>query len=77
VEDLPEAHPDGVCADCSTKDAVTRDGRFCLTCLRKRLREDEPPVRDLNRRGSDQIGRSARSTQALGGAAKTVGDGDD
>jgi hypothetical protein len=30
---LPDARPDGICAACNNRQAVTRDGRFCKPCL--------------------------------------------
>ena len=30
---LPDPRPDGFCAECGTKPAVTTDGRFCRKCL--------------------------------------------
>ena len=77
MKDLPEARRDGKCAKCRANPAVTRDGRFCLSCLRDLLREQSPASRDLSRRGSEHIGRPARSSALLGGTADTAGgDGD-
>ena len=66
VSDLPEPRPDGLCTLCSEKPAVTKDGLFCRKCLGKVLSEDAP-IRDLNRKGTEDIGRPARSTRPLGG----------
>ena len=67
---LPDPLPNGLCCRCERKPAVTRDGRFCKTCLRHIVRELTPDdERTLARRGTDQIGRPARSTAMLGGAA--------
>jgi len=66
VSDLPEPRPDGLCTLCSEKPAVTKDGLFCRKCLGKVLSEDAP-IRDLNRKGTEEIGRPARSMEMLGG----------
>ncbi len=31
---LPEPRRDGKCCVCTSKDVVTKDGRFCKTCLK-------------------------------------------
>lgn len=36
---LPDARPDGCCVDCG-RPAVTNDRRFCLKCLRARIRAE-------------------------------------
>ncbi len=36
---------DGMCSACVEKKAVTRDGCFCLRCLRQRLREESPDIK--------------------------------
>jgi len=69
-QQLPEPRQDGKCSGCERRDAVTRDGLFCLKCLRAIVREQTPTLRDLNRRGTDQTGRSARSTATLSGAPR-------
>ena len=54
------------CEVCGRK-AVTKDGRFCLKCLRFRIKQANPDVRDLSQRGTEQDGRSARDSGTLGG----------
>ncbi len=70
--DLPEPRKDGKCCRCQSKYAVTRDGRFCNGCLKAFLNEMDGEVRvprSLSSPGTEHRGRSARSTQVLGGAA--------
>lgn len=43
-DNLPEPNQNGLCVDCLRKDAVTRDRRFCLTCLKRRVARDNPMV---------------------------------
>jgi hypothetical protein len=71
--ELPDARLDGQCVDCEKKPAVTNDKRFCIRCLRKRIREANPIVSTF----SDQRGRRLRSTQVLAGQAEMCSDGDD
>jgi hypothetical protein len=73
---LPDARADGVCVDCLGKQSVTRDGRFCLACLRKRINHDNP-VEHRKPRMAGMRGYKARSTQTLGGSAEMLNDGDD
>jgi hypothetical protein len=40
--DLPDVRTDGKCAGCTVRVAVTRDGRFCLRCLRSILPSTPP-----------------------------------
>lgn len=61
---LPEPREDGICCECLGKPAVTTDGRWCLKCLKKKIREDNPYVGGP----SDQFGRHARDSRTLGGA---------
>jgi hypothetical protein len=72
---LPEARADKVCVDCLGKRSVTRDGRFCLGCLRKRINKENP----IERRKppiAGMRGYKARSSQTLGGSAELLNDGD-
>ena len=41
-EELPKLRQDGLCADCGKYPAVTNDGLFCLACLRKRIKDENP-----------------------------------
>lgn len=50
AKDLPDPRPDGVCAVCEKKAAVTRDGRFCRPCLKKMLNRLTPG--DVRRGGA-------------------------
>jgi len=62
---LPYPRGDGYCCDCLAKLAVTKDRRFCLKCLRQRIR-DETPITGMT--FNEERGRSgARSSQVLGG----------
>ena len=61
-----EPRPDGICCRCCDKPAVTTDKLFCLRCLRKLLRDANPIVDAAIR---ERRGRSARSTEVLGGCA--------
>jgi len=65
-----EAREDGLCADCIKNKAVTNDGRFCKSCLRKRIREEVPFESSAPRGfGSGQRGRTGnRAPGLLGGA---------
>jgi len=61
-----------ICERCNEAEAKAKF-RFCPPCLktvksdlRKKRQDDQ--VRDLNRRGTDQVGRPAMDTKALGGA---------
>jgi len=74
---IPEARPDGLCADCQKEIAVTRDGRFCRKCLKARVFELSPNSRNLTWRGTDQIGRSSRSSKVLGGTVDNDDENDD
>lgn len=42
MSDIPEPRSDTLCADCESAKAVTQDHRFCLKCLRARIRHDAP-----------------------------------
>jgi len=44
MTDLPEPRRDGVCCSCGQKPAVTKDGRFCKSCLKKVIAHDTPMV---------------------------------
>ena len=55
---LPAPREDGRCADCGSGPAVTNDRRFCLKCLRARIRSETPGV------GWRSPGRSAEKRQA-------------
>lgn len=63
-EELPAVRSDGICVDCLSKPAETADERFCIKCLRKRIRDENPIAGVFN----DQRGRSARSSSVLAGA---------
>jgi len=54
--ELPDPRPDGLCADCQKKQAVTNDGRFCKPCLGVLIRS-MTPIRYT-------VGRSAGKQQA-------------
>jgi hypothetical protein len=56
---------DGKCVDCGDLHAVTYDGLFCRTCLRARIKADNPIATLFN----DARGRTARSTRTLGGSS--------
>lgn len=40
--DLPDVRPDGFCAECGEKPAITTDGRFCRPCLKSLVRHLSP-----------------------------------
>lgn len=61
---IPNPRADGLCCDCEYKLAVTNDNRFCLKCLRKRIRDENPITQVF----SDQRGRTARDSKAIGGS---------
>lgn len=65
--DLPEPRSDGKCVDCEKCWSETRDRRFCLHCLRKRIAHDNPIDPVFN----DMRGRTCRSSQMLGGQPTT------
>lgn len=54
------------CSECGEKDAVTRDGLYCKSCLKKKIKRDNPDFGVFN----DQRGRKARSSQVLGGCSE-------
>lgn len=66
MKNLPDPRGDGQCYDCEAKPAVTADGRFCLKCLRRRIREETPDPRSAIREQKD---RRQISSQVLGGTA--------
>jgi predicted amidophosphoribosyltransferase len=51
---LPDPRDDGVCANCLSKPAVTRDGRFCSPCLKKMVRAMNPGATWPTRCKADQ-----------------------
>ena len=57
IERLPRIRRDGRCCVCSAEPqkVVTRDGRFCLSCLRKLIRRLSP--------GSVRVGPYGRRTR--------------
>ena len=70
---MPGPRPDGMCAECVKQEAETNDGRFCKKCIKMILLNEYSSVsrvRDLSRRGTEEIGRSARDTRTLGGSAE-------
>ena len=71
ARELPLAREDSLCVDCVKKTAVAY-GRFCTSCMRKRINDDNPIPQVL----SDKRGRKSRSTQMLGGSAEMGTDGD-
>lgn len=76
---MPDPRPDGMCAECVKQEAETNDGRFCKKCIKMILLNEYSSVsrvRDLSRRGTEEIGRSARDTRTLGGSAE-LNDWDD
>jgi hypothetical protein len=46
---------DGVCCRCRKRKSVTSDNRFCLRCLRKIIRSENPVLRTYI--GSEQLDR--------------------
>jgi hypothetical protein len=59
VADLPDPRPDGRCARCERKEAVTRDGRFCKKCLHElvvRMSPGSVVPRGINRTGEQRQG---------------------
>ena len=44
MDNLPDARSDGVCCDCGEKPAVTRDGRYCKTCLNRLIAHLTPMI---------------------------------
>lgn len=64
---LPEPLDGGNCCDCGRRKAVTKDGRFCRPCLKRRVNESNPIINSF----SDERGRTARSSQVLGGSPET------
>lgn len=60
-----------LCTECGKRKAVTRDN-LCHPCLKKLLSKLDPfdKIRDLNRLGTEQIGRKARDPKTLGGAPR-------
>ena len=67
---------DGLCCMCVEKKAATNDGRFCRSCLRRRIREENPETWDHGPRG---WGRGRGTTGnldpfALGGAPREMTD---
>ena len=71
MKDLPDPLPGGSCVECRKVPAITNDGRFCAKCMRRLIREDNPVLRDLSRKCTDEIGRKSRSTAVIGGCPKT------
>jgi len=64
-----EPRQDGKCVGCETAMAVTIDGLLCKRCLKTALDNSDPlKVRDLNRQGTEQIGRPALDARVIGGA---------
>tara|TARA_B100000686_G_C16732229_1_gene941387 strand:+ start:213 stop:479 length:267 start_codon:yes stop_codon:yes gene_type:complete len=62
-----------MCAECAKRAAETNDGRFCEKCQKRLILNEYNSLvrtRDLSRRGTEEIGRSARDPQALGGSAE-------
>ena len=77
---LPDPRPDGKCAECAKRAAETNDGRFCFECQKRLILNEHNSLvrnRDLSRRGTEEIGRSARDPQALGGSAELIDFDDD
>ncbi len=72
MRNLPDPRPDGICCECLGRAAVTRDGRFCKSCLSQLIKQLTPIPRDTSRRGSEQTGRTAISSQVLSGTADLV-----
>ena len=79
MESVLMARRDGLCIDCEKKPAETNDGMFCRSCIRDRIKKQPlyASVRDLNRYGTDQIGRPALCATTQGGMAELNADGDD
>jgi len=80
VTGLPDPRPDGMCAECGEREAKTNDGRFCKKCIGLRLLNEYSSLsnlRDLSRKGTEEIDRAARDTKSLGGSAELNDDGDD
>ncbi len=71
MNNLPDAREDGNCCECGSRDVVTRDGRYCKRCLKKLVAGLSP----IPKQASDQIGRSQRSSNTLGGSAEMREDG--
>ena len=66
----------GMCAKCVTRKSETNDGRFCKKCIKRILLEDYSSlssVRDLSRKGTEEIGRAARDTHTLDESAELNG----
>jgi hypothetical protein len=59
-DDLPDPRPDGVCAACARKGAVTQDRRFCAGCLRQLVARLTPMVGRHAGRGRSDGHRQAR-----------------
>lgn len=66
--DLPDPLASGMCCDCRRNSAVTTDKRFCMKCMRRRIREATPDEKIV----SEQRGRPARSSQLLGGVPSSI-----
>jgi hypothetical protein len=55
IDELPDPRPDGLCANCYKKPVVTRDRRFCQSCLSLLVRLRNPGSVALHsRRTRDQ-----------------------
>ena len=63
-----KARSDGKCTACKTAFAAMVGGVLCKKCLRAAVEHDNPIVRDLSRRGTEEIGRPARDMKVVGGA---------
>jgi hypothetical protein len=64
---------DGLCIDCYSTPAETRDKLFCKKCLKVRLDNDyrvTPPP-------TENKWRTSISTQTIGGAAEMLSSGDE
>ena len=58
--DLPDPRPDGDCAVCLKKQAVTNDGRFCHRCLHELIVKLNPGSvipKGINRTGEQRQAR--------------------
>ena len=62
------ARRDGKCTACETAYVAVVGGVLCKKCLKAAIEHDYPIVRDLSRRGTEEIGRPARDMKGVGGA---------
>lgn len=61
------------CTECSGQVPETSDANICTKCLRNRLKYlDGSDLRDLSRRGTEQVGRPARSPGIVGSMPESI-----